>query len=127
MARIFVAGSVNMDFVARVSTQPRAGETVMGSAYATYPGGKGANQAVAAAKLGAEVVMVAKTGADPFGAELRALLGRHGVDVSRVAVTDAPTGVAFSVVGDSGENAIVVVPGANGMLGATDVFDVPVE
>jgi ribokinase len=111
-----------MDLVARAARQPRAGETVLGSSYATSPGGKGANQAVAAARLGAQVSMLGKIGADPFGAELRAFLARNGVDVRGVTTAGAvSTGVAFIVVGDAGENAIVVIPGANGQLDAGDV------
>jgi len=128
MPKVFVAGSVNMDLVARAARQPRAGETLMGSSYAALPGGKGANQAVAAAKLGASVVMLGKTGDDGFGAELRAFLRAQGVDVSHLAVTrEAGTGVAFVVVADSGENAIVVVGGANGTLAPPDVAGVSLD
>jgi ribokinase len=128
MSRVLVAGSVNMDLVARVARQPRAGETLMGSAYAALPGGKGANQAVAAAKLGASVVMLGKMGADGFGAELRAFLQANGVDVGHLTVTrEAATGVAFVIVAESGENAIVVVAGANGMLAPSDVGDIPLD
>lgn len=123
---IFVVGSLNVDLVVRTQRLPRSGETVMGTQMNTYPGGKGANQAVAAAKLGARTKMVGRVGTDSFGETLRTFLGSQGVDVAWVIPTgDAPTGVAMIVVAESGENSIVVAPGANGLVAEGDVADVP--
>ncbi len=118
--RIAVVGSVNLDLVARCEQLPRPGETVQGTAFERIPGGKGANQAVAAARLGAEVRMVGCVGSDAFAEEaLRGLVSSGAaVDVGRV---DGPTGVAFVVVDERGETQITVVPGANAALGPDDV------
>lgn len=125
MGSVYVAGSVNLDLVAESARLPQPGETVLGRAFRRSPGGKGANQAVAAVKLGAEVVLVGKVGADPFGAELREYLRQQGVDAERVGIADAPTGVALIVVDERGENTIVVVPGANDALTPEDVAALP--
>lgn len=119
---VVVVGSLNMDLVARAARLPVPGETVAGASFATVPGGKGANQAVAAARLGARTAMVGCVGDDAFGAALRAVLVADGVEVSEVrTVSGAHTGVAMIVVDDRGQNGIVVVPGANGQLGPDDV------
>lgn len=111
---ITVVGSVNLDLVASGAELPAAGETVTGAVLARHPGGKGANQALAAARLGAQVRLTARVGADPFANEALALLRAEGVDLSAVAVDPvAPTGVALIAVSPSGENQIVVAPGAN--------------
>ncbi len=116
-----------MDLVARAARQPRSGETLAGQSFATLPGGKGANQALAAARLGADTVMFGKVGADAFGVQLREYLDSNGVDVSHVLTTPAaPTGVALIVVTDAGENSIVVVPGANALLSPADVAACPI-
>lgn len=126
MQSIFVAGSVNVDLVALAERLPQPGETVAGRSFARHAGGKGANQATAAAKLGGHVSLVARVGGDAFGAELRELLAGHGVDVRRVRlVPGIATGAALIVVAESGQNAIVVVPGANACLSADDVDGVP--
>lgn len=122
---VFVAGSINMDLVATTVAQPRPGETVAGRDFRRSPGGKGANQAIAAAKLGAPTSLVGKVGADPFGVELRDFLSRQGLDTARVGLVNAPTGVALVVVDRAGENSIVVVSGANDTLSAQDVGEVP--
>ncbi len=123
---IFVVGSLNVDLVVRTQRLPRSGETVMGTQMNTYPGGKGANQAVAAAKLGARTKMVGRVGTDAFGETLRTFLGSQGVDIAWVIPTgDATTGVAMIVVAESGENSIVVAPGANGLVAEGDVAGVP--
>jgi ribokinase len=115
--RIVVVGSVNLDLVARCERLPRAGETVTGARFERVPGGKGGNQAVACARLGAEVTMVAAVGRDPFAEE--ALAGLREAQVAlELEVVDAPTGVALILVDGEGENQIVVAPGANGLLGA---------
>ncbi len=123
--RLTVVGSVNLDLVARTERLPRAGETVTGAAFARIPGGKGANQAVAAARLGAEVVLIACVGDDDFHRAAVTELAEAGVDMSRFKVADgAPTGVALVTVDAAGENSIVVAPGANEELLPADV-DVP--
>jgi ribokinase len=115
---VFVAGAINTDLVARVAKAPDAGETVTGSSFAIFGGGKGANQAIAAASLGAEVALLGRVGEDPFGGELVENLRDNGVETSRVeAVSNAPTGSAFITVTPDGENAIVVSPGANRRFG----------
>lgn len=119
---IVVVGSLNMDLVVSVERFPRAGETLLGGAYARHPGGKGANQAVAAARAGGRVAMVGRVGRDEFGDLLRRGLERDGVDASRVAaLADAPTGVAFISVDASAQNTIIVAPGANARLAASDL------
>jgi ribokinase len=114
---IAVLGSANMDVVTEVERIPRPGETVAGRRIRYYAGGKGANQAVAAARLGCEVAFFGKVGRDSFGEELMASLRADGVDVSSVAVEpDLPTGTASIWVEESGENAIACVAGANGAV-----------
>ena len=111
-----------MDLVVKVPHLPRAGETVLGDRLGRYPGGKGANQAVAAARLGGQVGMVGRVGADDFGAELVANLAANGVDASGVERDNsAATGAALIFVGPEGQNMIAVAPGANGRL---DTFDI---
>jgi ribokinase len=111
--RVVVVGSVNADLVVAVEALPGPGETVAGGRFARWGGGKGANQAVAAARLGASVALVGAVGADAFGDEAVRELASEGVDVSAVARVDAPTGVALIVVDASGENQIAVASGAN--------------
>jgi ribokinase len=115
--RVVVVGSVNLDLVARVARLPAGGDTVRATSYRRVPGGKGANQALAARRLGADVALVAAVGEDDAAAEALALLATDGVDLGRLRrVPDAPTGVALITVDDTGENTIVVVPGANARL-----------
>jgi ribokinase len=114
-ARITVVGSVNLDLVARCARLPRPGETVTGAAFTRVPGGKGANQALAAARLGAEVRLVAAVGTDAFADEALELLVAEGVELELQRV-DGPTGVALILVGEEGENVIAVAPGANSEL-----------
>ncbi|MFZ1578947.1 MAG: PfkB family carbohydrate kinase, partial [Nostocoides sp.] len=119
MGRVVVIGSVNIDQVAVVAERPKPGETVLALDHRQLAGGKGANQAVAAARAGSQVLMVGCVGADSGGAAYRARLTAYGIDVSHVAVRpDRPTGAAFITVDDSSENTIVVVPGANADVGA---------
>jgi len=121
-ASIIVVGSLNMDFVAQVERLPLPGETVLGGGFRTIPGGKGANQACAAGRLGGRVRMVGRVGDDVFGEQLRGSLQADGVDVSAVRSTDAtPSGVALILVDARGENQIVVAAGANGCLTSSDV------
>lgn len=112
-ASVVVVGSVNVDLVVRVPTLPAPGETVSGGTFARTFGGKGANQAAAAARLGARVRLVGLTGDDDFGREAREDLRSRGVDVSALGTSSSPTGVAAIVVDRSGENAIAVASGAN--------------
>ncbi|MDQ1204974.1 ribokinase [Microbacterium sp. SORGH_AS_0862] len=110
---IAVLGSANMDLVVRVAAAVRPGETVSGSSFATGPGGKGLNQAVAAARAGASVRFLGAVGADEFGGRLRGFLLAQGIDASGLVPSAEPTGIAAITVTDDGENAIVVVAGAN--------------
>jgi ribokinase len=119
---IHVFGSLNMDLVCRTPRLPQPGETILGNHFATLPGGKGANQAVAAARLGAATAMVGRVGKDDFGQQLIQGLQSAGVDAGGVVVDgNAPTGVAAIAVDDAGTNTIVVVPGANGQVNNEDV------
>lgn len=121
MSKVVVVGSVNMDVVARVPRIPGPGETLLASGSARGGGGKGANQVVAAARAGgAEAAFVGAVGDDADGAQLRALLEADGVNTAGVVTSDEPSGVALISVADDGENAIVVVPGANSALSALD-------
>ncbi|MDQ2968763.1 MAG: ribokinase [Actinomycetota bacterium] len=111
-----VVGSINLDLVTRVERLPRPGETLSGATLERVPGGKGANQAVGAARLGANVRMLGCVGVDPNAEE--ALAGLHAAGVRlEVRAVDAPTGIAIILVADDGENVIVVVPGANAQVG----------
>jgi len=122
---IVVVGSVNLDLTAMVPRLPAPGETVTGAELGRYPGGKGANQALAARRLGADVFLHARVGDDANAEEALAMLRADGVDLSDCAVdAHAATGVALIVVAPSGENQIVVAPGANRTL-VPDMFDVP--
>ncbi|MDJ0699288.1 MAG: ribokinase [Woeseiaceae bacterium] len=114
MARIVVLGSVNLDLVATVERLPSPGETVTGATLHRYPGGKGANQALAARRLGADVSLIGQVGNDAEAEAALALLRKEGVDLSGVAVSStSPTGVAMIAVAGNGENQIIVAPGAN--------------
>ncbi|MEW2392749.1 ribokinase [Streptomyces venezuelae] len=115
---IAVLGSANMDLVAYVTEAPRRGETVTGREFRTVPGGKGANQAVAAARAGATVSMIGAVGKDAYGAQLRSALEHSGIETDSLRTVEAPTGTAHIVVDDEGGNAIVVIPGANGTVTA---------
>ncbi|TYK42704.1 ribokinase [Actinomadura decatromicini] len=119
---VVVVGSVNADLVVGVERRPGPGETVLGADLATHPGGKGANQAVAAARLGARAALVGRVGDDGHGRLLRASLAAAGVDLAHLATTPgAPTGVALITVGPDGDNSIIVSPGANARVGPDDV------
>lgn len=119
-ARVIVVGSINMDVVAAAAHFPVPGETVAGSTIAFHPGGKGANQAVAAAKLGARAFLIGRVGRDAFGGQLRTFLGRQGVDIRHVQDVDGSTGTAIVTTADA-RNTIVVIPGANACLEPADV------
>jgi len=118
---IVVVGSINIDLVACSERIPAPGETISGSVFNTYFGGKGANQAVAAAKLGHPVIMIGKVGNDLFGSQLEQALEAAGVSIQCVQRTRGASGVALIITDRTGENSIVVVPGANGELGPADL------
>ena len=121
MSRVFVAGSINMDVVATAKRHPRVGETVAGNAVFYFPGGKGANQAVAAAKLGAPTTLIGRIGRDAFGAELKAFLAAQAIDLTFVQNTaETHTGTALITIANA-DNTIVVIPGANGLVEPADV------
>lgn len=120
-SRVVVFGSLNMDLAVRVPRMPLPGETLTGHGFLPNPGGKGANQAVACARQGAQVDMVGRVGNDGFGAELRAALVAQGVEAGGVGTTEGiSTGVAMIMVDDAAQNCIAVVPGANASVGAQD-------
>ena len=123
-ARLTVVGSINLDLVARAERLPRPGETVTGATFSEIPGGKGANQAVAAARLGATVAFIACVGDDEFATLALSELRNSGVGLDRLKTVTTPTGVALITVDASGENGIVVAPGANDELRPEDV-DLP--
>ena len=115
---IVVIGSINLDLITMVDRLPGPGETVPGDNFTTAPGGKGANQALAAARAGASVGMVGAVGRDAFASQATQLLRQGGVDLSRVKETDRPTGVALILVGGKGENMIALAAGANQLVDA---------
>ncbi|GIW10857.1 MAG: ribokinase [Dehalococcoidia bacterium] len=119
--RLVVVGSANMDLVVTLGRLPQPGETVLGEQVLTVPGGKGANQAVAAARLGARVNLVGRVGSDRDGRLLRASLRASGVGIRYLQPVAGPSGVAVVLVAADGENQIVVVPGANGLLAPADI------
>ncbi len=122
MKKAIVFGSINMDLVARSPRLPVTGETVLGRDFFTAPGGKGANQAVAAARLGIPTQLVGRVGDDNFGRSALTNLQTFGVQTDRILVDEtAHTGVAIIAVDDTGQNHIIVVPGANGCVNETDV------
>lgn len=119
--KVAVVGSINLDQVVRLARHPQPGETLLASSFTLLPGGKGANQALAAARCGATVSLVGAVGNDPNAALATALLETSGIDLGAVTTVDAPTGVAVINVADDGENTIVVVPGANASVDAASV------
>ncbi|MEO7269489.1 MAG: PfkB family carbohydrate kinase [Knoellia sp.] len=122
MGRVMVLGSLNVDLVTRVERHPSPGETLLGEGLDRLAGGKGANQAVAAAAAGADVLMVGCVGDDGGGAAYLERLSDRGIDVSRVRkVNGAASGHALIAVDDRGENSIIVIPGANGLLDAREI------
>jgi ribokinase len=119
---IVVVGSLNMDLVVRAPHHPKPGETIIGSDFRTFPGGKGANQAVAAARLGATVKMIGRVGTDAFGESLLQTLAKDNVDTSHILRdSEAPTGIALITVDTAGQNTIVVASGANAQVTPEDV------
>jgi ribokinase len=128
MRKIFVVGSINRDLVVYVDGLPRAGETIFGDRFQQFPGGKGANQAVAASRLGGDVHLVANVGADAFGKAMRDFLAGEHIDISAIAILDsAPTGIALITVDSASENSIVVVSGANMVWHSRDLARMKIE
>jgi ribokinase len=124
MSRIIVVGSSNTDMVIKSKKLPQPGETILGGTFLMNPGGKGANQAVASARLGGDVTFVAKTGNDIFGEEAINNFAREGIDTKYIVRDDKnPSGVALITVNEDGENSIVVAPGSNGTLTEKDIHD----
>jgi ribokinase len=122
MPQVTVVGSINLDLVARAPALPRPGETITDATFERHPGGKGANQALAAKRMGADVRLIGRIGDDPEADAATHLLRSDGVDLSRTkTVRDAHTGIALIVVGPDGQNQIVVAPGANRSLTPDDV------
>jgi ribokinase len=122
MSSVCVIGSLNMDLVVRAPRIPTPGETVLGGAYRAFPGGKGANQAVAAARMGARVTILGSVGDDPHGVKMRAALEPENLDLSKLITrVGEATGLALITVADGGENTIVVAPGANAGLSVSEI------
>lgn len=119
--RVLVVGSINMDLVSYSDRIPNVGETVLGQRFLTVPGGKGANQAMAAARLGAQVVLLGAAGLDHYGDQLLEHLSKNNINISQIKRVASPTGVALINVDSAGNNQIVVVPGANFQLSAQDL------
>jgi len=122
---VVVVGSANLDLVAQVAELPRPGQTLIATGYGEHAGGKGLNQAVACARMGATTAFVGCIGRDDAGAGLRAVLEGEGIDTTRLTAVDCPTGRAFINVDSHGENAIVVVSGANGVVGVDSPINLP--
>jgi ribokinase len=120
---ILVFGSINIDLIVPVPRLPRAGETVLGGDYSLVPGGKGANQALAARLAGSEVRLAGAVGSDTFSRPALALLRRNGVDTHLLKVAEQPTGCAAIMVSDAGENTIAVAPGANACVQSAQIPD----
>lgn len=122
MSRAVVFGSINIDLVVKTPRLPVPGETLLGKGFFTTPGGKGANQAVALARLGVPTQIVGRVGGDSFGEQLLSSLQTAGVQTNDVLVDESvSSGIAAIAVDDRGENQIIIVPGANGRVDATDV------
>ncbi|WP_257168985.1 ribokinase [Bradyrhizobium sp. SRS-191] len=127
MGRVVIAGSINMDVVATAERHPRIGETVAGQSVMYFPGGKGANQAVSSAKLGAPTSLIGRLGRDGFGEQLRTFLADQGIDLAAVKDSaSAATGTAIITLANA-DNTIVVIPGANAEVGAEDVAQIALK
>jgi len=128
MRKIFVVGSINRDLVVYVEGLPRSGETVFGDRFQQFPGGKGANQAVAASRLGGDVHLVGNVGSDAFGKDMLDFLAHENIDTSEIAILDTtPTGIALITVDSVSENCIVVVSGANMVWRTRDLARMKIE
>ncbi|QAR33486.1 ribokinase [Geovibrio thiophilus] len=118
MSRFCVAGSLNIDLVTRTKRFPKKGETVQGESFSTFTGGKGANQAVALSKLGAETVMTGKLGNDIYAAQYMEYFRKLGISTEGITREETSTGIAVITVDENGENSIIIIPGANGRVSA---------
>jgi len=128
MNKVIIAGSINMDIVALTKRHPKIGETVFGADLKYFPGGKGANQAVASAKLGAKTILMGKVGNDAFGEQLLAFLKEQKVDIQIFVEENVPTGTAvITVAEETSDNTIVVIPGANFKLTKKDIENINIE
>ncbi|MFA5886324.1 MAG: ribokinase [Patescibacteria group bacterium] len=128
MNKVIIAGSINQDIVVFAHHHPKIGETVFGNNLKYFPGGKGANQAIASAKLGARTVMLGRVGNDTFGEQLIVFLKQQNVETQILVEKDGPTGTAIiTVAGQNSDNTIVVIPGANFLFTAQDIKDVSLE
>ncbi|TVY07853.1 ribokinase [Paenibacillus cremeus] len=127
MSQIVVVGSINVDIVSRVADYPVPGQTIHSQSTAYYYGGKGANQAVAAARAEGAVAMVGAVGTDPFGAEIKGALQQQGIDTSAISVREGATGMAYILVNDAGQNQIVLTLGANGTVTQEDFSQASME
>lgn len=123
VGKVIVVGSINMDLLFRTSKRPNPGETVRGLEFAQFPGGKGANQAVAAVRLGSQVQLVGSVGKDEYGKSLKEHLTKEGVETSRVKEVVESTGLANIVLDSKGENSIIIIEGANGKVDSTDISE----
>lgn len=121
MGRVIVAGSINMDIITRVSNLPATGETIKGKYVEYLAGGKGLNQAIASAKMGAETILIGRLGNDIFADTLRDFIKQHNVNIDYIKNTPKESGTAFINVADNGQNTIVVVTGSNGDVGVDDI------
>jgi len=128
MSKVIIAGSINQDIVVSAYHHPKIGETVFGNNLKYFPGGKGANQAIASAKLGSKTVMLGKVGGDIFGEQLIAFLKKQNIDTKILVENNAPTGTAIiTVAGENFDNTIVVVPGANFLFAVQDIGNINLE
>ena len=127
MSKIIVAGSINMDIITRVASLPQTGESIVGKSVEYLPGGKGLNQAVACAKMGAETILVSRLGNDVFATALTDFIKQHHIDTSYLKNSTKESGTAFITVDDEGQNTIVVVAGSNADVGIEDISEVPIN
>ena len=123
MGRIVVVGSINMDLVAEVARMPRPGETIVGSKVSHIPGGKGANQAVAASRTGVPTIMIGALGSDAFADTLLEFLGSERMDISLITRVEGSSGTALITLDDSGENSIIIIAGANHLVSTTTLSE----
>lgn len=127
MSKIIVAGSINMDIITRVAALPQTGESIAGKSVEYLPGGKGLNQAVACAKMGAETILVSRLGNDVFAAALTDFIKQHHIGTAYLKTSAKESGTAFITVDDEGQNTIVVVPGSNADVGIEDISEIPIS
>ncbi len=127
MNKIIVVGSINMDIITRVAALPQTGESIAGKSVEYLPGGKGLNQAVACAKMGAETILISRLGNDVFATALADFIKQHHIDTTYLKPSAKESGTAFITVDDDGQNTIVVVPGSNADVGIEDISEIPIS